>query len=237
MPGASIKGTSTLDRALSVLTRTRRSLSRSPTHESPTEPNNTSLSLPTHKVDVLAQAFSLLDGTMEFYLPGDVDPDETSVRDRLKAMAPPPPPGTVHSGPDHGSLDDPVSPLVLLLSRLCLADPTCRRRLRSWLVPKDLDRYELLRQADLELNMSVQVGTFGDPQLSPRPTSSIVEQCISQSNEGRRWRDVVCHVQLGRFHVFRAPRIWKCRWISVQQRDHVCASCSGRRRRVHSRTS
>ncbi|KAJ7880754.1 guanine nucleotide exchange factor synembryn-domain-containing protein [Mycena olivaceomarginata] len=40
---------------------------------------------------------------------------------------------------DH-SLDDELSPLVVLITRLCLADEPSRTRTRDWLVPADLDR-------------------------------------------------------------------------------------------------
>jgi hypothetical protein len=42
------------------------------------------------------------------------------------------------------SLDEILSPLVVLISRLCQADETCRVRVRQWIVPDDLDRSSAL---------------------------------------------------------------------------------------------
>ncbi|PBL01872.1 hypothetical protein ARMGADRAFT_914871 [Armillaria gallica] len=108
---------STLDRALSVLSVAgRRSLSRSP---SP----NTAI-----QQDVLLRAHDLLEVSFSHYFPGSIDPDDSSVRERPKKEQ------------LDGSLDDIISPLLVLITRLCLADATTRGRLREWIVPPDLDR-------------------------------------------------------------------------------------------------
>jgi hypothetical protein len=54
------------------------------------------------------------------------------VRDLVKAE-------TGLGSADH-SLDDELSPLVVLIPRLCLADEPSRTRTRDWLVPADLER-------------------------------------------------------------------------------------------------
>jgi hypothetical protein len=83
------------------------------------------------------RAYDLLEVSFSHYLPESIEPDDASVRDKVKAE-------TEHS------LDDLLSPLVVLITRLCIADDGCRVRMREWLVPADLDRTESLEsRADL----------------------------------------------------------------------------------------
>ncbi|EGO01490.1 hypothetical protein SERLA73DRAFT_166046 [Serpula lacrymans var. lacrymans S7.3] len=106
-----------LDRALSsVLAAGRRSLSRS-SSPMPSSP----------AMDTVLHAYDLLDVSLNYFLPGNVDTDHASVRELCKKEG-------------ENSLDDLMSPLVLLLTRFCLADEGVRTRLREWLVPSDLDR-------------------------------------------------------------------------------------------------
>ncbi|KAF7331636.1 hypothetical protein MKEN_00043200 [Mycena kentingensis (nom. inval.)] len=121
---------STLDRALSVLSAGRRSLSRSP---SPM-PGSPSTSRSNKAVaDTLLRAHSLLEVAFSHYFPDAVEPDDASVRDKVKSEA-------TLAGPGSESLDDELSPLVVLITRLCAADEQSRTRTREWLVPADLDR-------------------------------------------------------------------------------------------------
>lgn len=78
-------------------------------------------------LDVLQRAYELLDLAFAYYFPGDVDVDDASVRQRAKADS-------------NDSLDDTLSPLVVLITRLCFGDGNSRLRVRHWLVPDDLDR-------------------------------------------------------------------------------------------------
>lgn len=110
---------STLDRALSVLAVGRKSLSRSPS------PNSSAAA------DILQRAFDLLEVSFSHYFPGDIDVDDISVRDRCKEES-------------KDSLDEILSPLLVLITRLCLGDETCRVRVRQWIVPDDLDRSSAL---------------------------------------------------------------------------------------------
>ena len=115
---------STLDRALSRLTAGRRSLSRTP------PPTSTS-------IDVLQRSLDLLESSFSRYFPGDIDPDAPDVRQRCKAES-------------NENLDDMLSPLVVLISRMCIADEGSRARLRQTIVPEDLDRSTPLEtRADL----------------------------------------------------------------------------------------
>lgn len=116
---------STLDRALSRLAAGRRSLSRTPPPP------------PSTSIDVLQRSLDLLESCFSRYLPGDIDPDDSEVRQRCKAES-------------TENLDDMLSPLVVLISRICIADEGCRARLRQTIVPEDLDRSTPLEaRADL----------------------------------------------------------------------------------------
>ncbi|KAG6885488.1 hypothetical protein C0993_001095 [Termitomyces sp. T159_Od127] len=107
---------STLDRALSVLSAGRRSLSRSP-------PSSTTASM-----NVVQRTYELIDTAFAHFFPDIVDVDDASVRDRAKQEL------------LDNSLDDLLSPLVVLLSRICAADEVSRVRVRQLIIPDDLDR-------------------------------------------------------------------------------------------------
>jgi hypothetical protein len=113
---------STLDRALSVLAASRRSLSRS---SSPPVTINS---------DVLQRAWDLLEISFSHFFADNVEPDDPKVRDLAKKET------------SENSLDDLLTPLVVLITRLCQADHISRTRVRQWLVPDDLDRSSSLEQ-------------------------------------------------------------------------------------------
>ncbi|KAH7912475.1 guanine nucleotide exchange factor [Hygrophoropsis aurantiaca] len=117
-----------LDRALSsVLSAGRRSFSRS------SSPRSATIS----SADTVLRAYTLLDVSLGHYLPGIIDPDDGSVRDRCKREG-------------EATLDELINPLAMLLARFCLGDSDVRTRLRQWLIPTDLDRTSPLeRRADL----------------------------------------------------------------------------------------
>ncbi|KAF8211758.1 guanine nucleotide exchange factor [Mycena galopus ATCC 62051] len=124
-----------LDRALSVLSAGRRSLSRSPSPIPPSPPSPR-LSNASYKLgdrDTLLRAHTLLEVAFTHYFPDATEPDDPSVRELVKSEA-----GPGANGSD--SLDDELSPLVVLITRLCIADEVSRTRTRDWLVPADLDR-------------------------------------------------------------------------------------------------
>ncbi|OCH86040.1 hypothetical protein OBBRIDRAFT_797587 [Obba rivulosa] len=114
-PTGTSKPPGAFDRALSALAAGRRSLSRS------SSPH------PGSSVDVLLRTYDLLEVTLAHYLPGTVDPDDASVRERVKKEG-------------EQNLDDVVVPLVVLITKFCVADESSRLRLRQWLLPDDLDR-------------------------------------------------------------------------------------------------
>jgi len=116
---------STLDRALSVLATGRRSLSRNP-----------SLNVAT-SYDVLQHAYDLFETSFSHYFPGKTDPDDPEVRAHCKAES-------------SDTLDDMLSPLVVLITKLCIADEGSQARVRHWIVPEDLDRsYSLEERPDI----------------------------------------------------------------------------------------
>jgi len=121
-PDRSSIRSSTLDRALSVLAAGRRSLSRT----------STSLNIVT-SYDVLQHAYDLFEVSFSHYFPGNTDPDDPEIRTRCKEES-------------SDTLDDMLSPLVVLITKLCIADEGSRTRVRHWIVPEDLDRSSPLEE-------------------------------------------------------------------------------------------
>ncbi|KAI0751663.1 guanine nucleotide exchange factor [Daedaleopsis nitida] len=114
------------DRAWSALAAGRRSLSRSSSPQSSGPP-----------VDVLRRAYDMLDVSLGRYMPDTIDPDDTTVRTKCTRETDQP-------------IDDIMTPLVVLITKLCLADESSRRRMREWILPDDLDRTSPLEgRADL----------------------------------------------------------------------------------------
>lgn len=103
------------ERASSVLSAGRRSLSRSSGSRSST---------PVLQ-DAALRAYELLDATLAHFMPGDINPDDPNIRNRL---------------PDGETFDDLVSPLVVLITRFCLGDEDAKVRIRNWFILPNLDR-------------------------------------------------------------------------------------------------
>lgn len=79
----------------------------------------------------------MLDVSLNHYTPDAIDPDDRSVREKCQREM-------------DQSLDDTLTPLVVLITKLCLADEGSRRRMREWILPDDLDRTSPLEgRADL----------------------------------------------------------------------------------------
>lgn len=89
--------------------------------------------LPFRAPDILGRAHDLMDVSFSHYFPGDIEPDDLSVRQAVKKE-------NETGGNIGSSIDDMLTPLVVLITRLCTADETSRARMRDWLVPADLDR-------------------------------------------------------------------------------------------------
>ncbi|KAH9007276.1 guanine nucleotide exchange factor synembryn-domain-containing protein [Lactarius hatsudake] len=110
------------DRAKSMLSAGRRSLSRSSSPApSPTPPNH----------DTLLHAYGLLEVSLSHYFPGTVESDDASVRATAKAES-------------ESTLDELLAPLVMLLLKLVTGDAGARDRVREWLLPPNLDRTVVL---------------------------------------------------------------------------------------------
>ncbi|KIJ32304.1 hypothetical protein M422DRAFT_35851 [Sphaerobolus stellatus SS14] len=105
-----------LHRAVSALTTGRRSHSSSRS-SSPAPPS----SVPR---DTVQRAWDLFEVTTAHYVPDD--PDDASVRELCKT--------------EGIALDDTLSPLVVLLTRLATGDSTARIRMKDWILPADIDR-------------------------------------------------------------------------------------------------
>lgn len=110
------------DRAKSMFTAGRLSLSRSSSPARPPSPPNT---------DTLLNAYSLLEVALLHYFPGTIEPDDPSVRATAKAES-------------DSTMDELLVPLVMLLCKLVTGDAGSRERLREWLLPTNLDRTVLL---------------------------------------------------------------------------------------------
>ncbi|KAG5650383.1 hypothetical protein H0H81_012426 [Sphagnurus paluster] len=148
---------STLDRALSVIAAGRRSLSRSPSRK-PT-PN------------VLQRACDLLDVAFSHHFPGTIDVDAEEVRDKFRAEIP------------DNSMDDILSPLVVLISRFCIADEASRVRVRQWLVPDDLDRSAPLEgRADILGRCLRLLGSVYHPRLKDAVGELLFAMCDSDAS-------------------------------------------------------
>ncbi|ESK96134.1 hypothetical protein Moror_7275 [Moniliophthora roreri MCA 2997] len=78
--------------------------------------------------DVVARTRDLIDECFALYFPKKKSPDDSSVRDYARSLHP------------DDELDDILSPLVMLLTRLCLGNASTRQRILDWTVPPDLDR-------------------------------------------------------------------------------------------------
>ncbi|KAH7924845.1 hypothetical protein BV22DRAFT_1090227 [Leucogyrophana mollusca] len=149
-----------LDRALSsVLSAGRRSLSRS------SSPRSAS----TSAADTVLRAYSLLDLSLGHYLPGAIDPDDTTVREQCKREG-------------EASLDEIINPLAILIARFCLADEDVKIRLRQWLIPSDLDRtHPLEGRADLLGRCLRLLGSVYHPQLKNAMGEMLYAMCDSDA--------------------------------------------------------
>lgn len=143
-----------LDRAFSRLSAGRRSNSRS---SSPLQSNH----------DTLQRVHDLLDVTFSHYLPGGIDPDDASVRDRC-------------SRESDSTLDDIACPLVLLVTKLCFHDEASRKRMRLWILPDDLDRTSPLEERSDMLGRCLRLmGCVHHPRLKDSVGEMLFAICDS----------------------------------------------------------
>lgn len=74
--------------------------------------------------DVLTRAMDLLDISLAHYLPGSIDPDDGSVKQLCVQ--------------EDIQLDHVMTPLVLLVTKLCKNNLDCRKTFRGRILPADL---------------------------------------------------------------------------------------------------
>ena len=156
--------TGKIDRALSMLSGLSRS-SRSPSPNSPNPP------------DTLLHAYNVLDVTLSYYLPETSDPDDASVREKCKH--------------EDTTLDELVTPLVLLVTRLCIGDEASRARLRDWLIPSHLDRTSPLEARPDFLGRCLRLlGSVYHTNLKKAVGEMLYAMCDSDGKREFLWDDV-----------------------------------------------
>jgi len=147
-----------VDRALSMFSaRSRPSRSTSPSPSSPQ--------------DTLLHAYDILDVTLAYYLPEALDPDDASIREKCKR--------------DDTSLDELATPLVLLITRLCIGDEPSRTRLRDWLIPSNLDRTNPLEARSDTLGRCLRLlGSVYHTNLKKAIGEMLYAMCDSDGKHG-----------------------------------------------------
>ncbi|KAF5355226.1 hypothetical protein D9758_005977 [Tetrapyrgos nigripes] len=83
---------------------------------------------------VLQRTLEILNSTFSLYFPSNSSPDDEKIRESFKQSL-----LTTNIPPDT-SPDELLTPLVVLCTRLVLADKKCRSHIREWIVPENLDR-------------------------------------------------------------------------------------------------
>lgn len=84
--------------------------------------------------DTFQHVKDLLEISFAHYFPGSIDPDDPSIRENLKKEL------SAASGFADTTIDDLLSPLMLLLTKFVQHDVSSRKRTRQWLVPPDMER-------------------------------------------------------------------------------------------------
>ncbi|KAF5351599.1 hypothetical protein D9758_007163 [Tetrapyrgos nigripes] len=126
---------STLDRALSVLSAGRRPMSRSPSPNAQARRSMSANSSPSGmNFDVVLRTQDLLEISFMYYFPSNTPPDDLGLRESFKKDL------TTAGISPNTTLDDILSPLVVLATRLCKGDGQAKWRMREWIIPEDLDR-------------------------------------------------------------------------------------------------
>ncbi|KEP49439.1 guanine nucleotide exchange factor synembryn protein [Rhizoctonia solani 123E] len=120
---------SPLSRALNLLSR-----KSSPGRKSPPPTGNSAL-----------RALSILQSILALHLPGSSDPDDSAVRNALKAKG--------------VSLDELASPVAALLTRLVGGDEGARAKVAAIVLPSDMDRSSALEKRDDFLGRCIRLMT------------------------------------------------------------------------------
>ncbi|CAE6471123.1 unnamed protein product [Rhizoctonia solani] len=120
---------SPLSRALNLLSR-----KSSPSRKSPPPTGNSAL-----------RALSILQSILALHLPGNSDPDDSAVRNALKAKG--------------VSLDELASPVAALLTRLVGGDEGAKAKVAGIVLPSDMDRSSPLEKRDDFLGRCIRLMT------------------------------------------------------------------------------
>lgn len=184
--------TGKIDRALSMLSGRSRP-PRSPSPNPPSPP------------DTLLHTYNILDITLAYYLPDALDPDDASAREKCKR--------------EDTTLDELVTPLVLLVTRLCIGDETSRARLRGWLIPPSLDRTSPLEAHSDTLGRCLRLlGSVYHTNLKKAVGEMLYAMCDSDGKYGNS-RTMLMLTPIRWMNSFY-PRIsgglWKCRGLFIQ---------------------
>jgi hypothetical protein len=121
----------TLDRVLAAGRRTLSIYSNSPA---------SMLGISYH--DFVLRTLDLLEIVFAYHFPSTSNPDSREIREAFKRTL------STAGMPSDTTLDDLVSPLVVLCTRMCMMDPPSCIRVREWIVPPSLDRSYPLDERD-----------------------------------------------------------------------------------------
>lgn len=186
--------TGKIDRALSMLSGRSRS-SRSPSPSAPNPP------------DTLLHAYDILDVTLAYYLPEALEPDDASVREKCKH--------------EDTTLDELVTPLVLLITRLCIGDEASRARLRDWLIPSSLDRTSPLEARSDTLGRCLRLlGSVYHTNLKKAVGEMLYAMCDSDGKHGSGRVTLLSTLTwwMDSFYPCISGGLWERRRLFIQQR-------------------
>ena len=142
-------------------------------------------------------------------MPGDINSDDPSIRGRL---------------PDGETLDDLVSPLVILITRFCLGDEDAKIRIRNWFVPPDLDRSKPLETRSDLLGRCLRLLQSVYHSRLNRVCGEMffaMYDCDGELNTLNLTSSTE-HVDIS-YHLVGIPWLRECRWILVPKRSCFCS--------------
>lgn len=107
-----------------------------------------------------------------YYLPEALDPDDASVREKCVR--------------DDTTLDELITPLVLLVTRLGIGNEPSRARLRDWLIPSSLDRTSPLETRSDTLGRCLRLlGSVYHTNLKKAVGEMLYAMCDSDGKHGK----------------------------------------------------
>lgn len=146
-----------------------------------------------------------MDVTLARYLPEALDPDDASVREKCKR--------------DDTTLDELVTPLVLLVARICIGDESSRARLRTWLIPSNLDRTSPLEARPDTLGRCLRLlGSVYHANLKKAVGEMMYAMCDldGKHRSGGVTLPLTLTWRLNSLHSCFSGRLWKCCGLFIQ---------------------